>query len=400
MKIQAQTASEVKNSSRTRTLTHETRKNKVKIVRMLFIVAVIAFVAGGFASCQQDDFLGITPETSVVKSKSLAPDEFEVLGKTYKIPTGKFLWEAQLDLAIEQNYYNLLVKSKLKLNGYKYIRHVKDINDLEKIKSALIDKNTLIPVAVRRGGKKNVNIFELQEAGDDKDWYKLVLDGTIPISEKEIFQAGDGDGVYIFRPDDLKILELEWSYKGKTLHTACLVSDTKGGVYDNFISHLSFVFSISNETIEYEVSKTVPRLKSGNENNNDCGNQTSFSWSTTVGSEGKTLWRTDWRAKITMSVSGSCDNGNKSISSYSIGSPDLETYTGYFANAVACTRYQPVYGTSGSVVFTSAWIGGNSQYTRPVINGNCSSGYYVTGADHHNTFGSHNEFGVTPGQLY
>jgi len=54
MKIQIQNVSEVKNSSSTRTLAHETRKKIVKIVSILSAVAVIAIIAGVLTGCQKE----------------------------------------------------------------------------------------------------------------------------------------------------------------------------------------------------------------------------------------------------------------------------------------------------------------------------------------------------------
>ena len=52
MKNQVKTASEVKNSNRTRTLAHETRKNK-QWLSMLFIAALV--LSATFTSCDKDD---------------------------------------------------------------------------------------------------------------------------------------------------------------------------------------------------------------------------------------------------------------------------------------------------------------------------------------------------------
>ena len=54
MKNQIQTVSEVKNSSSTSTLAHETRKKIVKIVSILSAVAVIAIFAGVLTGCQRE----------------------------------------------------------------------------------------------------------------------------------------------------------------------------------------------------------------------------------------------------------------------------------------------------------------------------------------------------------
>lgn len=55
MKYQIQITNEVKNSSRTCTLTHETRGKKVKIVSMLSVIAAaIVFIAGMLAGCQKE----------------------------------------------------------------------------------------------------------------------------------------------------------------------------------------------------------------------------------------------------------------------------------------------------------------------------------------------------------
>ena len=76
MKIKFKTASEVKNSSRSRTLAHETRKNKQMItmfeknIRIMFAIVVFAVVAGIFVGCQRE-----TPEND----KTLDASEYLIL---------------------------------------------------------------------------------------------------------------------------------------------------------------------------------------------------------------------------------------------------------------------------------------------------------------------------------
>ena len=251
MKNQIQTASEVKNSSRIRTLAHETRKKTVKIICMLSTVAVIAIIAGVLAGCQQEVFFDATPEMSVSKSISLAPDEFVYFGEVIKLKEGELIWQKQLSLCLENN--DRIKDNELALVGYKYIGKIGSIEELGEIKSDIL-RDAVFPVY------SSQDCFAICK----KDDMSLdILSMLMPTSKiMMIDQEKTPPSQYLFEVGDAGVVELEWIYKGNKLNTIALVSDKKGIVYDNLLYYIHFQTSGECKT---EVLKTTPRLKSGNE---------------------------------------------------------------------------------------------------------------------------------------
>jgi len=221
--------------------------NRINFVKICVCVSIVSGTIGGCAKST------ITPVIS-------KPDKFRLYDKIYDIPQEKYIWEAELDKFIE---CNLFIGSKLELIDYKFVRFVNGIEDLKKIKSTFFDDDALLPNRVED------NFYKIERVGElKKDWYKekdlsymneerkiewlnwakeydiiengfkRILNMNVPTSKEEIV-----DFSYIFEQGDLKILTLEWNYCGDVLHTVCLVSDTKGLVYDNIMCNLSLDLS-------------------------------------------------------------------------------------------------------------------------------------------------------------
>ena len=131
-----------------------------EIVICIYAVAIMILATFNLNVAFRSNFSGtltlaniVTLETSTLKSKTLGFNKFQFLSNQYDIPSGKYIWEAQLDMAIEHNY--MLEDSKLELKRYQYIRHVKNIDDLEDIKSCLLDNNALLPIPSYKDSTKN-----------------------------------------------------------------------------------------------------------------------------------------------------------------------------------------------------------------------------------------------------
>jgi len=371
-------------------------------ISKLSAVAAVIIVAGMMAGCQQEDFWGDIPEMSVLelKSQSIEPGKFQFYDKQYDIPYGKRIWEASLDKFIETNLFKK--GSKIELIGYKYIRDVKDINDLENIKSNLFDKNALFPEKVK------MNVFELKSAEETtlgKEWYKDILFNKLPTSKKYLTKVKELSikDYYTFKKGDLKMIELEWKYLGEILHTVCLVSDEEDVIYDNLMSHLSITFSYSSVTKTNRVTK-ITRLKSGNENPNDCEPNQTLGWDKIEGKAEYLKNGVIWRSYATMTVSGECvcdNNGvyKKSITSYRF-SPDTYSSnpTDYPFDAKIIYFGSPSTGVNGEVTFSWAWFGGLNFGAKILISGD--ELYVDRNPDNVHNFASYGLHTVTPNMLY
>ncbi|MBN2881732.1 hypothetical protein JXM83_06810 [Candidatus Woesearchaeota archaeon] len=191
------------------------------------------------------------------------PTEFCFYDKKYKVQEGVSIWESQLNKTIEKD--SIMMRDGLKLNHYEYIREIVSIEDLESVKTQLIEDNTLF--ICYDASNKHFTISENEELATN---YQLFINMLLPTSV-DILQTRKienekkalSDIAYIFEKNDLCLVKLEWEYKGRLLHTQCVVSKKKGVIYDKFL------FFIHSLTTNSEVKENVKRtenlyLKSGN----------------------------------------------------------------------------------------------------------------------------------------
>jgi hypothetical protein len=180
-------------------------------------------------------------QTELVTKQTLTPDEYTFINKKYKVPAGMTKWEAQLDKMIENN--QLLMKNGLKLVNYKYVRDVISVYDLETVKHELNRNNSFFVVYSNDG----ITDFTIGKSETVSKNYMKFLDYILPTSDSAITAtiykketSSLAKIVYLFEKNDMGIVGLTWEYKGETLNTTCLVSKSKGVVFDKILLCIPF----------------------------------------------------------------------------------------------------------------------------------------------------------------
>ena len=208
-------------------------KSKYSSFIKLFVSIVIVSSALLIQSCSNSEIENLSKQSS----QSTVPQNsvFKAYDKTYNTPTGLQIWEAQLNKAIEMD--SNMVRDGLKLIRYEYIRQVASITDLETVKTEL--KNDNSSFIVYEGNSSHFSISENKEFAKS---YSNLIDSLLPTSAgilEAIRSKGDtsllAKAAYVFKKNDIGVVNLVWEYKGKTLNTQCLVSNEKGIVYDKFL---------------------------------------------------------------------------------------------------------------------------------------------------------------------
>jgi hypothetical protein len=326
-------------------------KNIIKFFSALFALLLVVATSIFIQSCSK-----VADNTN--EGYSLKPREYQFLDTIITAPEGQCIWEAQLTKVIEHNY--MMTDSELELLSYKYVGKVDDMNELERIKSEFICEKALFPIY---RNEDSTGIFTIQKFGDmeknDMDFFKTVMDDILPTSITAIKNASKH--AYFFKPDDLSSVNLTWRYKGNILNTSCLVSDTKGFVYDNFLRFICFVRGNDSETVEQTVGETdtvitIPRLKVGSES---CGCKNSFKYTFSKREVSGGWFGNDWEISIIVIVTGECNNGNVSIKGFSTNTSNEVHTSGYTCSANARTiNYQ--MGKEGFYHFAWGWCGGKN----------------------------------------
>ena len=279
-------------------------KNKLRKVKLLVNIVTICSMFF-LLSCSESmyEIPDIQDSMDELKSSSvLQANEFKFINQKYQIPEGIPIWKAQLDKIIENN--SLIKQSELEMIGYQYVRKIDSQDELENIRSEMIDNNTFFPVYEDNSGK-----FTIVEQGMSKYDYNLLLDMLIPDSEyakTSVPVKSDksplSDAVYFFEKNDLGMVDIEWKYKGEILNTTCLVSEKKGIVFDNFLYFIHFV-SEKSKSAE-NVSTAIPRIKTKSESSGDIQysfnkHDEAYNW------YGIRVWYYNIQCTVTGSLSGS-----------------------------------------------------------------------------------------------
>jgi len=152
------------------------------------------------------------------------------------------------------------------------------------------------------------------------------------------------------RDTSLKVVELEWLYKGNKITTQCIVSEMyKTFVYDDIASNITFYTVTDSDTTKEEKNplNTTPMHTSSSE---ESGNKSiSYKFSRTV-TQSHWLWRyMVAEAKVSVSVYGQKNGNQKSITQHS-SSNSKWAESGYSAEAVVSTASFTA-GTSGHYSF-------------------------------------------------
>jgi|GEM_PF-3070272 len=147
----------------------------------------------------------------------------------------------------------------------------------------------------------------------------------------------------------LKVVELEWLYKGNRITTQCIVSEMyKTFVYDDIASNITF-YTVTDSSEEEKTP--LASMSMHTSSSEESGNKSiSYKFSKSV-SQSHWLWR--WRtvaeAKVSVSVYGQKNSNQKSITQHS-SSNSKWADSGYSAEAVVSTASFTA-GTSGHYSF-------------------------------------------------
>ncbi|MDR2888161.1 MAG: hypothetical protein LBV26_09250 [Bacteroidales bacterium] len=353
--------------------------NKFFINRKVGVISIIvAILAGVIVGCKKESF-GMNYEVSGLKLKSnsrvLAPNEFEYFGEIVKCQEGELIWEKQLSLIIEDN---LLKDDGLTLNSYRYVRKINSIDELEKIKSAIIS-NAILPYH----SSESLELIKREDISNELkpvlDSLKPILDSLIPVSKYYVIDrttTGRQPFQCLFEAGDMSTVELEWTYRGEKINTTALVSEKKGIVYDHL---LYFVIPVKNKKKNTDASKTVvhatPRLKSGSENTDGSFNFIFSHSGYAYNAFGMLIWEFEVHCEIpykktngAVSING-CNNMHK------------ESYAALGFSCVADIRKKGIVtGVNGYVDF--AWAYGYGTLVSIAIGWN-GSGFTVSGGGTH-----------------
>jgi hypothetical protein len=123
MKFQNQTVSEVKNSSSTNTLAHETRKKTAKTLSILSALAVIIIIAGVMVGCQKEDVYNtdlpfLSFNNNILKTGELHEEDLNVLALAFQ----------RINLIQEDGLYYMVETSAKQINVSKEVfTYLKDM---------------------------------------------------------------------------------------------------------------------------------------------------------------------------------------------------------------------------------------------------------------------------------
>lgn len=219
-------------------------KSKYSSFIKLFVSVVIVSSASLIQSCSNSEIENLSEQSlqSAVPQNSV----FKVYDKTYNTPNGLQIWEAQLNKAIEMD--SNMVRNGLKLIHSEYIRQIASITDLETVKTELKKDNSLFIVY-----KDNSSRFSISKNKEYAPKYSNLIDSLLPTSAsmlEAIRSKGDSallaKAAYVFKKNDLGVVNLVWEYGGKRLNTQCLVSNEKGIIYDKFLFSILITVSETN----------------------------------------------------------------------------------------------------------------------------------------------------------
>jgi hypothetical protein len=250
-----------------------------------------------------------------------AAKEFKYFNNMYPLPDGIPIWEAQLSKFFNDSRFE---NSGLKLSGYRYLRDITTKQQLEGVKQTLIKENMSIPLY-----REDSSEFVLSKMLKSNDFKRRLLDKVMPTSKQQktrVIVSKDGntnsvtgyifsDAVYIFKEDDAGFVELEWDYKGKKLKTLCIVSKSRGIIYDNFLYFISF----SPEIIKNFNTEAGTQLPAKSSHNADISPDTPLTYSFSISG-----WNYNLYGQIVFyftangTLTGNMDAGNtKVIEDYS-----------------------------------------------------------------------------------
>jgi hypothetical protein len=201
-------------------------------MRINIALIAILFIGCNITGCENSPNKAGADDTI----KASTEREFKYFSKTYPVPEGMSIWEAQLNKSFSDDRFK---KSGLRLLDYTYSGDISTEQQLEEIKQTLEKNNTSVPLY-----SENTNEFELTAIRKSKDLRRHIMDAHFKTKKLRGTASKDNipdsNSAYIFKEDDAGLVKLEWDYKGQKLNTLCIVSKNQGIIYDNFLYFISF----------------------------------------------------------------------------------------------------------------------------------------------------------------
>jgi len=240
-------------------------KHKYKIINYiasLFILCSMCLLQSCSNSLDENSD-GLDAQIQLKSGTILEDNEFRVLDKIFKNTKGLPVWEAQLETIIETD--TIFKENKLELIGYKYVKDIKDQNELEIVKNDIVrNKKYFVKY------KNNSNRFSIEENEISNMDTKKLLDLLIVETENEKallmseYNVSEAPAnIHLFKKNDMALVNLEWKYKGEIITTSCIVSNKEGLIYDDILININI--NVQTVDIESRVMYSRPRLKSTTE---------------------------------------------------------------------------------------------------------------------------------------
>lgn len=233
-------------------------------------------------SCSENemDSVKLTPKTKAIEAKD---------------------WKSQLQSVIDIPP-SILKESGITLLGYELVDELDNNVKVAKFKETLKAEENMIP-AYSKDLKAIRAITKAEAKNNTSAYQKYTFSKCEQYIENNI-------------TEDMKVLRLRWSNNGVETNTLCVVSETKGIIYDNFLTN---VFIVKEPKISKEFIATVngkndalaPRVKSLNENENFNG---ALRW--IKEGEADWLWGTE-RGSAKIEHTGYYSNGKFQYHNYS-----------------------------------------------------------------------------------
>ena len=185
MKNQIQTASEVKNSIRARTLAHETRKKSAIAVRIIFC---IAFLCSGYLAQAQCRFIAPDAEEWIENNREkiakMTRPEWQELGEGYK-------WRVFIELSAKQKHDLFRLKIKQVRDCFEWNKE--EAEHIEKLYQLFVDNPDMY--SEERDEKKEAEIQEITEkwvthAMEELKWTIELIQGIVLTPEDLLDKSG------------------------------------------------------------------------------------------------------------------------------------------------------------------------------------------------------------------
>jgi len=307
----------------------------MRIIKSKILTFVLFMFVPFLFSCSQVP--GLDLDKLELSLKQSSNSQMAELGKKSRLDTGELVfgsWQEQLEYAKKEG-------------GRHHISHRNGLYLLSYKESS----TSFSEIADIRLSRETVGVIQLDGRNIDGNFVvdRLINDHLVE-KYKHRKQAILKDFTDNRRDTSLKVVELEWLYKGNRITTQCIVSEMyKTFVYDDIASNITFYTVTDSDSIEEEKSP-LATMSMHTSSSEESGNKSiSYQFSRTV-TQRHWLWRyMVAEAKVSVSVYGQKNGNQKSITHHS-SSNYKWSESGYSAEAVVSTASFTA-GTSGHYSF-------------------------------------------------